>query len=724
MNRPIRGVLVDLDGVVRLWPNHSAVKAARACGLPEQAVRRVAYDGSFDLAHHGILTHKEWVADVRAQLVGDFGPEGGRAADLWAADRGEPDPQMVSLLQRVRAAGLVVGLLTNNTSAVAGDLDRHGLTSLFDHVANSADLGLTKPAPAAYRRALSLMDLPAEEVAFTDDNPVNVAAALHVGLHAAHYTSAEDFEAFLTNLGATLPITTAVPPPRATAPAGMAPVAGHAEADGPAPMAIRYLATAMTAQGLAARLTEHDATMTAVPLGPDAVVTTTPTGRLTTWRLMPHDSNAAAAAGHLGAWTSATCDVEAEHLPPWLPKVRTAAAPRADDLLHHIGWALHQITAASHTDDLLAAATHLDFVRHQVAALTTLLARHQQAPWPGATASRYLSPAARTLLATSQRADATTRGGLVESLTPLLTLLRQLRHDAQLVLNTNSLWPWQHTAAALAELLGTAPDLTPQPADDPLYTPALAAVYDRHRPLTEAMAAALQAFAAEQLADSDVVELGAGTGRITQHLAAHGPATYRAVEPSAAMAAVLDRRQLPGVDVVPADALMLPFPMGSMDAVIEHEALLFTSDPLLAADEALRILRPGGRLIRLLLHPTGHDPLADMEATYRTAAFGDGKLPLFYGKGTDQRVTAHFAARALLTETRTLAVFTRQRTSGQVLEALADRAWPYQHQLTDTEHERGMAAARLAAAESADAVPVEYVLLALLTSSSSSSEAR
>ncbi|WP_019061461.1 HAD-IA family hydrolase [Streptomyces prunicolor] len=716
MTTSIRGLLVDLDGVVRLWKNRSAVAAAIACGLPEQAVRGVAYGGVFDLAHHGIFTHEEWVASVRADLTVQFGPEGGKAADLWAADRGEPDPQMVALLRRARSAGLTTGVLTNNTTAVAADLLLHGLDDLFDHVANSADLGVTKPSPAAYHQALRLMDLPAGVVAFTDDNATNVAAALHVGLRSTHYTSAGAFETFLSSLGVVLPTSADAVPTRAGAPAGVAPPDGHAEADAGSRQAVRYLSTSLTAAGLAARLTEHNEPLTAVPLGPDAVASITPAGRLTTWRLLPHGADTAAAAGQLSAWTSTSCDVEAEHLPPWLCEVRTAAAPRAEALLHDVGWSLHQIAAAAHTGDLLAAVTHLDLARHQLTALASLLARHQQAPWPGATASRYLPPTARSALTASHRVGVTNVEGLAESLAPLLALLRQLRHGAQAVLNTNSSWPWQHTTAALADLLGTAPDLSPHPADDPLYTPALACVYDRHRPLTEAMTDALRTFAAEQLAGRDVVEIGAGTGRITRHLADGNAASYRGVEPSAAMATLLTRHQLPGVDVVSADALMLPFAVNSADVVIEHEVQMFTADPLLAVDEALRILRPGGLLVRLLLHPTGPDPLAGIDAAYRTAAFADGPLPLFQGKGTDQRVTAHLAVRGLDTTTRTLVTFARHREPAESVEALADRAWPYQHQLTDAAHERGMTAARAAAARVAEAVPVECVLRALTTS--------
>ncbi|WP_327258155.1 HAD-IA family hydrolase [Streptomyces sp. NBC_01244] len=716
MTSPIRGLLVDVDGVLRLWPRRSAIKAALDCGLPEQAVRRVAYDGGFDLAHHGVWSHEQWVDQVTTRLTEEFGAAGKRAAELWAADRGDADPAMADLLRRARAAGLVICALTNNTTVVAADLELHGLADVFDHVANSAEIRVTKPAPGAYEAALALMDLPAGQVAFTDDSRANVTAALHVGLHAHHYTRAEEFERFLADLGITLPPAAGQPAARvAGVPAGTAPPAGHAEADEATTVATRYLATGLPPAVLADRLAAHDPALTVVPLGPDALATVNAAGTLTTWRLLPHSADPRAAAGHVDAWAEAAGDVDAEHLPPWLPATRAAAAGRADDLLHHTGWALYQLAAADAGGDPLAAATHLDTVRQHLTVLATLLLRHQKAPWPGATASRYLTPTIREALTASLRADPTARAGLAAGLRPLLGLLRHLRQMTQLVLDTTSAWPWPHTAASLAPLLDGPPDLTAQALEDPLYTPALAAVYDRHRPLAQPMADALRIWAATELSGCDVVELGAGTGRITRQLAGPGPASYRAIEPSIAMAAHLRNAHLAGVEVVEADALLLPLPALGADVVVEHEALQFAADPLLAADEALRVLRPGGRLVRLLLHPTGPHPLAGIDAAYRQAAFADGPRPLFFGKGTDQRITAHLAARGRPTQNRTLAEFIQHRTVEQALAALADRAWPYQHQLTDPAHQDGMAAARQEAARLPKSVSVPYVLRALIT---------
>lgn len=140
--RAVRGVLTDLDGVVRIWRDAGCRRAEAACALPPGTIARLAYGGHFDLAHHGLLSHERWVAGVRDRLVDEFGARAALAADLWSADRGEIDHTMTEVLRRLRTAGLCVATLTNNTSALAHDLAVHKIDDLFDAVVNSADIAV------------------------------------------------------------------------------------------------------------------------------------------------------------------------------------------------------------------------------------------------------------------------------------------------------------------------------------------------------------------------------------------------------------------------------------------------------------------------------------------------------------------------------------------------------------------------------------------------------
>ena len=91
----------------------------------------------------------------------------------------------------------------------------------------------------------------------------------------------------------------------------------------------------------------------------------------------------------------------------------------------------------------------------------------------------------------------------------------------------------------------------------------------------------------------DVVDLGAGTGKLTGTLVALGH-RVTAVEPLAEMRAQLAER-LPGVRCVEGSAEAMPLPDASADVVTVAQAFhWFDHEPALA--EIARVLRPGGVL--------------------------------------------------------------------------------------------------------------------------------
>jgi SAM-dependent methyltransferase len=120
-----------------------------------------------------------------------------------------------------------------------------------------------------------------------------------------------------------------------------------------------------------------------------------------------------------------------------------------------------------------------------------------------------------------------------------------------------------------------------------------AAAYAKHRP-DYAQAAVLWALAPAP--GQRVLDLGAGTGKLTATLVAAG-ADVVAVEPDPAMLAEL-RGALPAVRALSGSAESIPLPDGSVDAVLAGHALHWF-DMAVAGAEISRVLMPGGILAGL-----------------------------------------------------------------------------------------------------------------------------
>jgi SAM-dependent methyltransferase len=93
--------------------------------------------------------------------------------------------------------------------------------------------------------------------------------------------------------------------------------------------------------------------------------------------------------------------------------------------------------------------------------------------------------------------------------------------------------------------------------------------------------------------DSDVLDLAAGTGKLTRALI-HTGARVTAVEPLPAMRQMLQQR-LPEATVMEGTAEAIPVPDATMDAVTVAQAFHWF-DPEPAMHELARVLKPGGGL--------------------------------------------------------------------------------------------------------------------------------
>jgi HAD superfamily hydrolase (TIGR01662 family) len=142
----------------------------------------------------GLQPHVVWAAlgvtiargEEHDALWGHLGIE--RPDDWWRGLTYEQDdlyPDAISCLEEMRALGLRVGVVGNQTEA----LERWARESPLpaDVVSSSATLGVRKPDPRFFEEIVSLAEAEPDEVAYVGDRVDNdVLPALAAGLAAVH----------------------------------------------------------------------------------------------------------------------------------------------------------------------------------------------------------------------------------------------------------------------------------------------------------------------------------------------------------------------------------------------------------------------------------------------------------------------------------------------------------------------------------------------------------
>jgi putative hydrolase of the HAD superfamily len=192
LRQPAQALLIDLDGVLRRWDPAVPAAVEQSYGLEPGALLATAM--SWELlrpAVAGEITDAEWMRLVAERLP--LEPAAAQAAVAqWRQDRGEVDPEVLAFVREVRAAGRPVGLATNATDLLRGDLEKLGLTGEVDAVLSSYELQVHKPAPEFFERACAALDIEPPWVLFVDDDDRAVRGARAARLPALRWTGPQD----------------------------------------------------------------------------------------------------------------------------------------------------------------------------------------------------------------------------------------------------------------------------------------------------------------------------------------------------------------------------------------------------------------------------------------------------------------------------------------------------------------------------------------------------
>lgn len=182
----VRACLVDVYETLLGYDSGPRFRAlATVAGIDPGALRR-DQDRTRPERHRGALSTAGAFRLTLAACGADASDEA--VANLVRADReimrtvAWAHDDAVPFLRRLRARGLAIALVSNcadNTRPLLEDL---GLMGFADHAILSCEVGVTKPAPEIYRRALGAVETPPAEAVMVDDRPAFLDGAEAVGV--------------------------------------------------------------------------------------------------------------------------------------------------------------------------------------------------------------------------------------------------------------------------------------------------------------------------------------------------------------------------------------------------------------------------------------------------------------------------------------------------------------------------------------------------------------
>jgi transcription antitermination factor NusB len=198
----VGALVIDLDGVIRHWDNEGVARLEAEVGLPAGALTATAMEPDrLQRAMDGRLPFDDWCQEIGDALAAAHGVDAGAAAAAWAGTPWRIDLTVIDLVRAVRARGVPVAMLSNASSRLELDLERSDILGEFDAVVSSAAIGVTKPAPGAYRAAAEAVGVAPERCLFVDDIGANVEGAAAVGMRAERFDGVERLRALLEEVG-------------------------------------------------------------------------------------------------------------------------------------------------------------------------------------------------------------------------------------------------------------------------------------------------------------------------------------------------------------------------------------------------------------------------------------------------------------------------------------------------------------------------------------------
>ena len=201
-----KAVLWDFGGVILSSPFEAFNRYEVEHGLPVDFIRSVNATNPHDNAW-AKLERSEFGGGAFDQLFAEESEALGHrvpGAAVLGLLSGDVRPEMVDLLDRVKAAGYLIACLTNNVTGAFGTAERAAevgaIMARFDAVVESSKVGCRKPETRFYEIACELLEVTPHECVFLDDLGINLKPAAAMGMDTIKVLDAPQAIADLTAL--------------------------------------------------------------------------------------------------------------------------------------------------------------------------------------------------------------------------------------------------------------------------------------------------------------------------------------------------------------------------------------------------------------------------------------------------------------------------------------------------------------------------------------------
>lgn len=199
---PFDVILFDIGGVLLTngWDHRERAAVVEQFHL-DRAALEARHAAPYDAWERGAITANEYMDAVVFYEPRSFSREEFFAA-ICAKSVVLPDGALGILKEVAASRKCKVGCLNNEARETHEyRFEKFGLRAYLEFAFTSCYMGLRKPEPAIYRRALGILGAAAERTLFIDDRPENAEAAASVGIKAIRLTSADALKKELQGLG-------------------------------------------------------------------------------------------------------------------------------------------------------------------------------------------------------------------------------------------------------------------------------------------------------------------------------------------------------------------------------------------------------------------------------------------------------------------------------------------------------------------------------------------